>query len=509
MQQTDIAFIGSGAAATTTLIELFSKLLEQSGTHPTINITVIEKHPEFWKGVPYGSRSSINSLTITGVTDFVSVGQEKERFQTWLQTNHKRWTTYYRENGGLAAETWFDKNLTMVERGEWNDVYLPRFVFGIYMQERLLGLLHEAEDKKLVKVTLIRAEAIGISKAQAGYEIQLEDGQKKYSQLKAKKLVIAIGSAPVKSNGPEISGNSFAYINDIYSPSPDANLKLLKETLEKTTDPQKRNVLMIGSNASAIEFLYLLNHQPDILTALKKVIVISRAGRMPYNISEELLENNSANHLDELKSGSYDVHQLAAAMQKDMADAIDDTVFITHINRIIGYALELLQTLDEDSKAVFYSIYGPQITKQIRRSGPAYKGASDNLTDTGKLELIKGEYKGIAENQSGAILTYLDSENQKQAALQHFKVVINCTGSNSLKNTSSRLLKNIINENLVDLTISGEGIWVDENFRAADNLYIIGPLLAGNYNKLVHFWHLENVSRMLYLAPFLAKELLR
>ena len=35
----------------------------------------------------------------------------------------------------------------------------------------------------------------------------------------------------------------------------------------------------------------------------------------------------------------------------------------------------------------------------------------------------------------------------------------------------------------------------------------MGPLLAGNVNKRIHFWQLENASRLTYLAPFLAKEL--
>ena len=70
MSLVDIAFIGSGAASTTTLIELMERLLERKAG-PELTITVIDKYPEFGKGIPYGSRSSVNSLTITPIVDFI------------------------------------------------------------------------------------------------------------------------------------------------------------------------------------------------------------------------------------------------------------------------------------------------------------------------------------------------------------------------------------------------------------------------------------------------------
>ena len=58
------------------------------------------------------------------------------------------------------------------------------------------------------------------------------------------------------------------------------------------------------------------------------------------------------------------------------------------------------------------------------------------------------------------------------------------------------------------MNLSGKGFEVNEKFEAAPNLFVMGPLLGGNVNKLIHFWQLENASRLTYLAPYLAKELL-
>ena len=184
----DITLIGSGAAATTTLIELFLMLLANPLKGNILNISVVEKHPEFWKGIPYGSRSSLNSLTITAVSDFISNGKERELFLSWLKKNHNHWTYYYRENGGLAAKIWLEKNLPLLENNEWHAVYLPRFVFGVYMHDKMLNLLKMVEEKKLVQLTLIQAEAIDVSPKDTYYDVKLESPEKRISNLKTKKL---------------------------------------------------------------------------------------------------------------------------------------------------------------------------------------------------------------------------------------------------------------------------------------------------------------------------------
>jgi len=511
MDIADIAVIGSGAAATTTLIEVFSKLLDEPGGRKKLNITVIEKYAEFFKGIPYGKRSSLNALTITHTPDFVSVDKEKKLFNEWLKANHDEWVEYYRLNGGQAAHAWLEKNLSLIKEDKWTEVYLPRFVFGIYMQNKLLALLQAAEEKQLVKVTLIQAEAIDVKlNDDATYEVTLEDKDKNITAINAQKLVIAIGSAPVKNNG-EATGTvePYTYINDLYGPSADDNLKTLRNDLLKTPDTNNRNVLIIGSNASCIELLYLLDNRPDITTDVNKIITISRAGTMPCYLSEEELDSYPCNNLDLVKTeGNYTVHTLVEAAKKDFAIAITDTVVIPYINRIIGYTIELLQALDEESKVIFFSMYGPQITKIIRRSGPAYKGASDNLIATKKLGLLKGEFVNIEPATNGGILNYIDADNIHQKHPLNFKVIINCSGSTKLQTSSSRLIYNLVNKNICRLNLSGEALIVNEKLEAAANLYVTGPLLAGNMNKIIHFWHLENVSRLLYLAPYLAEQLI-
>lgn len=509
METTDILVIGSGAAATTTLVELFTKLIDEPSPKGKLSITIVEKHNEFFKGIPYGSRSSVNSLTITAISDFISSGKEKELFFNWLKTNLDTWTTEYRNAGGLAAQVWLQKNLPLIEQSDWAAVYLPRFVFGIYMQNKMHGLLKTVTEKQLANVKLIQAEAISIKQSGKLYQLTLEHPDKVLTNITTKKLVIAIGSAPVKDNVIADNARSSTYINELYEPSLDHNLKQLSDNLSATPDTANRNLLVIGSNASCIELLYLLNHRPDLLALLNQVVTISQTGIMPYHISDERFDAYPCQNLDEVKTkGGYDIHTLIEATKKDLGPAVQQGVIVPYVDRVIGYTIELMQPLGEDSKKLFFGVYGPQITRLIRRSGPAYKGSANALIDKQKLTLLKGTFMSLDASDNGAILNYVNTDGHSQQYQQPFKVIINCSGSNDLHDSSSRLIRSLIAQNLAAINLSGKGFLVNDHFESAPNLYIMGPLLGGNMNKRIHFWHLENVARLLYLSPYLAETLL-
>jgi len=508
MDKADILVVGSGAAATTTLIELFTKLIDEPASHQKLNITIVEKHHEFWKGIPYGSRSSVNSLTITAISDFISSGKEKDFFFTWLIENLDSWTSYYKSAGGLAAETWLSKNLPLIEQRDWASLYLPRFVFGIYMQSKLLDLLTQVQYKDIANITQIQAEVIAVKYNDEHYTVDLEYPDQSLTFIATKKLVVAIGSAPVKINAEQIN-NNYVYINDLYEPLLDANLQTLKQTFAETLDPQHRNLLIIGSNASCIELMYLLDHRPDLLELTNQIVTISQTGIMPYHISDIRYDVYPCPSLDEVKdTGGYDIHTLIEATKKDLAPAVQQGVIIPYVDRVIGHTIELMQPLDEDSKKLFFGVYGPQITRLIRRSGPAYKGAANNLIEKQKLLLLKGAYLNLELSDNGALLNYLDHDGHQKIHDLPFKVIINCSGANELHNSSSRLIRSLVEQNLCHVNLSGKGFLVNQNFEAAPNLYIMGPLLGGNMNKRIHFWHLENVARLLYLSPYLAEQLL-
>ena len=504
----DILFIGSGAATTTTMIELLGKMIAKPADK-LLQITVVEKYQEFWKGIPYGSRSSVNSLTITSISDFISGGKEKELFFSWLKANQKQWISQYQQSGGMAAKVWLEENLPLVNTENWALVYLPRFIFGLYMDDKMQRLLKTVKEKRLAKITLIQAEAIDIKKENNNsYKLTLEHPDKVTSTIVAKKLVVAIGSAPVKAYAVNDS-KAYTYINEMYKPSLDESLATLKNKFLAVSNPEERNLLVIGSNASSIELMYILNHRPDLLDIINCIVAISQTGIMPYHISDKRYEAYPCANLDAVKAaGNYNIHTLLAATKQDIVPAVKFGVIIPYVDRVIGYTIELMQILDDDAKKIFFGVYGPQLTRLIRRSGPAYKGSAVDLITKQKLQLLQGRFEQLEQANHGAILKYTDTNGEAKQYDEPFKVIINCAGSDDLQDSSSRLISSLVKQKLCAINLSRKGFLVNESFEAAPNLYIMGPLLGGNMNNRIHFWHLENVARLLYLSPLLADELL-
>jgi uncharacterized NAD(P)/FAD-binding protein YdhS len=507
----DIAVIGSGAASTTALIVVLEKLIAGTPREQTLKIALIEKYNEFGKGIPYGSRSSVNSLTITPVADFISSGKERALFFDWLTAGLDTILADYAQKGGLAAERWIAGNEQLLRNAEWDKVYLPRYIFGNYMQQKFLALVNTAKEKQLAEVSMIGAEATDVDRlGNDTFKVILENNEKGPDSILAKKLLIATGSAPVKTYATRL-GDSYNYVNEVYEPSLENNMRALYNKLQSIEDPELRNVLLVGSNASSIELLYLLNNRPEIKSLINKIVAVSIKGTMPHHIAETPLDAYPCPHLDEVKlKGDYDVHNLVVAAKKDIEQSITNgTVIVPYVDRIVGYTIELMQPLGDEARRIFFGTYGMQLTRLIRRSGPAYKGASEALLAEHKLTLLKGAVSDISPAPNGAQLMYTDHESNTNHAYQlPFAMVFNCTGSDDLDNSASPLLYRLVQKKLCAVNLSGKGFVVNEAFEASPNLYINGPLLGGNMNKRIYFWHIENLARLLYLAPFLADCLL-
>lgn len=510
MKKVDIAIAGSGIACTATLIQLFTRLIDKSPALPKVSIAVFEKSNEFWYGIPYGSRSSVNALTITSVYDFFTDEKERDQFFAWFKQNKASLIGYYLANGGFTAQQWLKRNSDALNNEDYKNIYIPRFMFGRYTQNKFDALLKVAEEKGLIELTLIKAEVIDAAQKNDIYNVKYESAGGAVNILSATKMVIATGSAPVRDLVLPEETNGLTLINNLYEPRVDENIKKISAILKNSKTPEERNILLIGSNASSIEFLYLLSGMPEVLEQVNQLVVISRSGRFPYHIVKKTLESYPTINLDKVKANrKYNVETLVAAAMEDLKIAMKDGAIISYIDRIIGYTMELLEDLDEDAKEHFMGKYGMQLSNQFRRSGADYKEGEAMLAEIQKLTMLKGDFRTIEPTMFGGVLHYTDPDNQQKNTFSDtFNIVINCTGANDLDQSSSRLIYNLVHNQIAKVNLSGKGFLVNEKFEAAPNLYVMGPLLGGNKNNRIHFWHLENASRILHLAPFLADCLL-
>lgn len=506
MESADIIIIGSGIACTLTLTEVFNRL-ENNPTGNKVSITIIEKHHEFWLGIPYGSRSSLNALTITSIYDFFTDEHQRNLFINWFDQNKHEVLTSYRENAGKTAEQWMQRNSCAIENRNWKNVYMPRYIYGKYQLSKFYNALNSAETRGWVNINLLNAEVIDIQPEKYSYKVSYKINGTSTQTIIGNKVVIATGSAPVKDITLPTENNAVTVINDMYEPGATENIKKLASALTNTNNKAERNVLVVGSNASSIELLYLLAGLPDVTNLINKLVVISKSGLLPHHIIENAQDESSPINLNQLESdGNYTIESLIDAAKKDITNAVKNGVVMPYIDKIITLTIKLLQPLDENAKKEFIGIYGMQLSNIFRRSGADYKAGAGLLLELEKLSLLKGSFDNISISNKGGELLYTTTDSQQKLTYpEKFKVVINCTGANNLHQSSSKLIYSLVHNGIAKVNLSGKGFLVNENFEAAPNLYIIGPLLGGNKNARIHFWHLENASRIMYLAPYLAE----
>ncbi|HTQ28185.1 MAG TPA: FAD/NAD(P)-binding protein [Puia sp.] len=508
----DIVFLGSGISCSLTLLPLLHNLTKKNIPPAPVRIAVVEKKDEFWKGFPYGDRSSVNGLTITTLGEFVPE-PEKESFLQWLRDNLASWTKQLREKGGQAGQQWLENNLPFIEKNQWDDIYLPRHLFGAYVQEKVLAAIGDAAKKGIAEVTLLQAEATDINrKADGDYGVLLEMPSGETQAIDARTVILTIGSPPVRSI--QIPGDAekaaYLYINDPYLPGMEINVEAIRQKLATIEEPGGRNILIVGSNASSLELLYLLGHRNDIRALINQITVLSYSGLLPHRITPNNFPNYRFENLTLLlQNKNYNADILMQAIESDLDIAykkgvnIGDTYY-----QMSDLVVELLDSLSWVEQKYFYGAYGMRFTKLIRRAGAEYRDMASELIRKKKLELVRGKFMRLERSEDDPDnVRFIYTDREKQYSIIHylkFPIVVNCTGFEELPDSSSLLIRNLVEKRLCRVNSSNRGFDVNEDFEANTRLYIVGPLLGGIFNNKLRYWHVENAKRIYKAGSMLA-----
>lgn len=505
----DMAFIGSGIACSMSLLELAEALCNTAPSPPRLRIAVVERDERFWCGIPYGPRSNVRSLAIQKLAEF-AVEPERSAYIDWLERNKPRWLASFQQQGGEAAERWLSDNRQALDANEWSELYLPRFLFGAFVSEQVDAAIAKLRERDLAEIVPIRAEAVSAQAAGAGYLIGLRPAGGGPTAIAARKVIVAIGSPPPKPILADDSEPAFTYINDFYSPCGESNLERLRRSLDRIKEREKRNVLIVGSNATSLEVLYLMRHDTRVRELVHSITVISRTGALPYLICDEPTEFEFPRLSALLSAEWVAAAELMSAIRADLATAEDRSLNLADLYDAVGALLgRVLRQMDLVDQEEFFCMYGMAFTKLVRRAGRDCRGASDELTAVGTLSLLAGEVLGVKGCASGQPLASVD---YRAAGAVHthpvpFAAVVNCAGFEELDACSSPFLLSAMRNGLCRPNRTNRGLLVDDGFEASPNFCIIGPLVGGNFNAKIRYWHVESAPRIRSLAKTLAASL--
>ncbi len=503
----DIVFIGSGISTSFTLLNLLGNLEKARNSKP-IQIIVLDKWNEFNKGLPYGERSGSSVLLITSLRNFLPE-PELSPFIEWLNANKESLLAEFAASGGKLSENWLKVHKKEIKANQWEDLFIPRFFFGHYIDQKVNKKIEEVSKVLPLQVDFRQGDAIDLQKNDDNWTIELADG----NILETKKVILSIGSLPMRYLWNErqiVHQDELVFINDIYRNSLENTLGEIKGFLDKKGD-EKINVAIIGANASALEVLYKLNDVEQIASRVEKYTFVSTYGVLPDSeIAVEKQKLFRPANLHALKQkAKLKASDISDAAFKDLkiADKLDLGAFST-VNIISKAFGELLGNLSDQELKNFACYYGNEIGRFQRCAGLHYTNTIKGLKETGRFDHRAGKFSGMKNAGDGHYyLEYKDIETEQVKRLSEpVDVVINCTGSMNLSSEQvPELIRNIVKKEYVFPNESNIGFDVNDYFEADKNLHIIGPLLAGNVIRKRPVWHVEHCGRIIWLSGILGE----
>lgn len=502
----DLLFVGAGISCSLTLISLLDQIC-QNPPKSKIDILVLDKYPEFWTGIPYGSRSSKKALMITSLGEFLPVKQENE-FLTWFEENKKKYTDEIKINHSLENEKiendWLNYNYKNVNSQNLKKVYLPRYIFGDFIKKHLEDKIKKCVFLGLIDLKTHCGEVIEVNKFNEVYEVKFKTSFEVIRIARSKKVILSFGHLERKKfkfEKKEIKNNFFS---DPFEPTIDFNLSLLNRNLTDI-DLQLSNILIIGTNASAVELLYIIKEDSKLLQKINKIYLFSPSGKLPSPISGE---NNCSFDFPNLntliKISNLTANELMNSIEMDISALVELNISVADgYYSISSLVVQLLNELGPAERKKFHDNFGMRFTNLIRRSGTDYYRAIYYLDLLGKIEIIKGtlcEFKEeIIAGKTSKFFKVIYNNSQNIEPIEFgvpFYSVFNCSGYMEVQDSESLLIKWLISNKLCKKNKNSRGLEVNNRFEGNNNLFIIGPLLGSLYTPSFKYWHVENAKRL-------------
>ena len=507
----DIALIGAGVASAFTLLQTLDRLDAAPGRRGVVRIAVIDSHAESWTGIAYGDRSSVNSLLIHSLQEFLPAALAPDFF-AWLDASFGDWAQAMAETGGPAAEAWLARNAAAIAERRWGDLFLPRRAFGDFFKVLMDNRIRVANRSGRFDIRRITGEVRAAERTGLAYALTLAGAADIPARIVAGRVVLGIGSPPFRrfprESAPECAG--VLWIDDLYDPSLDQNMARIRGHLSGA--PAPRTLVVVGSNASGLEMLYMLARMPDLQAVVDRAVCISHTGRLPEYAAPIDLGPVQLDRLERLlgdPATSSDV--LFAAIEADIAALPAQNIRpLEAFPKISSHVVSILSVMDVAEVRAFHLHRGMAFTRMVRRAGAEYVGASEDLIACGRLQLVAGSFLGVGRDPTHpAAASYRPADGGAPAILPGpVGVVVNCSGFEDLgPGCSSPLVRQLIVSGQCAVNPTGRGLLVNDDFEAAPGLHVMGPLLAGAFTARLRTWHIENARRIFDSAGELAEVL--
>ncbi len=506
----DIAIVGAGLSAAYTLIHYIARL-QQEPPRPPISIVVFDTAEESWTGLAWGRATGPHSLTLTPLGETLQQPEERARFKAWLaELCHRTLDSPGDESGSLAS-AWLHANRHAVASGACDHVLVPRSMFGQYICERTTDVIARAQQRGLLTYTRIRAEVVDVERVDATYRLSYVTSRRARGLLSSRKVVLALGRLPQKAICVFPSGEAtdgVCVIPDVYAPSIAETARQVARALRQTR--QRSDVLILGSKASALETIYTII-KSSVDDRLGRLFLLSPSGKLPDRVvaatSASSYRPRSLNAL--LSSRPISARSIRNAARADLRLAEKHGEIAADIHsRIWQAVVDALDRSPMIEQEKFVALFGDELGRLQRRSGIVYLDAVNDLIAEDRLRIVAGGFERYVPKQDGgAGFDYRTRRGITKRVTANLRVIINCAGQEEISTCSAPVVNSLIHRGLCVPNASRRGFHLTERFEAADNLYVMGPLIAGNANASFRVWDAESCTRIIQMSDLLAAAL--
>ncbi|HEY6328082.1 MAG TPA: FAD/NAD(P)-binding protein [Blastocatellia bacterium] len=454
----------SGAMVATNIIRSFGSYYR--GARP-ICVSIIEPRESVGTGIAYGTRDPRHLLNVRA-GNMSALADSPEDFVRWLKTHQ-------------PFESW---SAPVGDIGDICDAYVPRTIYGRYVQDLLRSSIESAPAAMNIEV--VHDEALCITpRGRAGY-VLMRSGR----VVRADLAVLAIGNLAPRDL-PGLSDaflQSHRYIRDPWSRPALAGLAA------------DEAVLFVGAGLTTIDLAISLRakgHQGQIHVVSRRGLFPNRHGAAP--IIEPIAFP---------KDGPIRVSTLLKLIRSHSRDP-ESHGWRSVINSLRAATADIWRALPTVEKRRFLRHLQTYWDLHRHRMAPETADRISEMQSSGQLTIRAGRIIGGREKSGGMEVWIRERRSGRTISITVGRV-INCTGASvEVRNVQHSLLRELLGSGLVRRDRLGLGLDVDDDGRCIDatgnrsgTIYTIGPVRKGA------MWETTAVPEIRVQAANLARKIL-
>lgn len=329
--------------------------------------------------------------------------------------------------------------------------FAERRAFGRYLQEQLAGAEH---------IRVVVDGAVAATRVPEGWAVQLAGGE----EVRASALVLANGNQPPAPMGVGAALPSRLFINNPWSEEARDAVHRLAES--------GGDALILGTGLTMIDTVLSLvaaGHAGGI-TALSRRGLIPRAHAThePAPIDR-----------DDVPGGDL------LALWRWLRSRSAKVGFRAAVDSLRPHSQHLWQAFTPDQQRRFLRHVRPWWDVHRHRIAPQVAEQLRDLIACGRLAIAAGRIRSLEADGEEVIAT-VARRGRQEPRVQRFAAVFNCTGPlGDLARTEDLLLRQLFAAGQVRIDHLGMGLEVDEDSRAGERIWALGPLTKGRYWEIV------------------------